>query len=91
MGDKLLLYSGEQVEVTEMEKKSLAKPIKVYNFEVEDWHTYFVSKGNVLVHNKAMSYVPKNIDKIKDSFLKRLGFDAHKIKVEALNTNKGIS
>lgn len=25
--------------------------IKVYNFEVEDWHTYFVSKQNVLVHN----------------------------------------
>jgi len=56
VGDKVLLYSGEQVEVTEMEKKSLAKPIKVYNFEVEDWHTYFVSKDNVLVHNKAMPF-----------------------------------
>ena len=23
----------------------------MYNFEVEDWHTYFVSEQNVLVHN----------------------------------------
>ncbi|WP_242825982.1 polymorphic toxin-type HINT domain-containing protein, partial [Clostridium tunisiense] len=28
------------------------KPVKVYNFEVEDWHTYFVSEIGVLVHNK---------------------------------------
>ena len=26
-------------------------PIKVYNFEVADWHTYRVSNGGVLVHN----------------------------------------
>lgn len=26
-------------------------PVKVYNFEVEDWHTYSVSKYGVLVHN----------------------------------------
>ena len=29
----------------------LDKPVKVYNFEVEDWHTYFVSEYNVFVHN----------------------------------------
>jgi hypothetical protein len=26
-------------------------PVKVYNFQVEDYHTYFVGKTNVLVHN----------------------------------------
>lgn len=26
-------------------------PIKVYNFEVEDFHTYFVGESSVLVHN----------------------------------------
>ncbi|MCC3865706.1 HINT domain-containing protein [Terrisporobacter petrolearius] len=25
--------------------------IRVYNFEVEDFHTYFVSDASVLVHN----------------------------------------
>jgi hypothetical protein len=29
----------------------LEKPVKVYNFEVADWHTYFVSDGQILVHN----------------------------------------
>ncbi|WP_278278683.1 polymorphic toxin-type HINT domain-containing protein [Acetivibrio saccincola] len=27
------------------------KPVKVYNFEVEDWHTYYVTEQGVLVHN----------------------------------------
>lgn len=30
----------------------LEAPLAVYNFEVEDWHTYFVSDSGVLVHNK---------------------------------------
>ena len=29
----------------------MEKPITVYNFEVEDFHTYFVSIRDVLVHN----------------------------------------
>jgi hypothetical protein len=29
----------------------LKTPVKVYNFEVEDFHTYYVSELNVLVHN----------------------------------------
>ena len=38
----------------------LDNPIKVYNFEVEDWHTYFVSGSSVLVHNTC-SAAPKYI------------------------------
>jgi len=29
----------------------LAEPVKVYNFEVEDYHTYFVGHDGWLVHN----------------------------------------
>ncbi len=29
----------------------LENPVKVYNFEVEDWHTYYVTEMGVLVHN----------------------------------------
>jgi intein/homing endonuclease len=39
-GDKLLLSSGEEADVEKHETERLGKPIKVYNFEVEDWHTY---------------------------------------------------
>lgn len=28
-----------------------AEPVKAYNFEVEDFHTYFVGTGCILVHN----------------------------------------
>jgi RHS repeat-associated protein len=50
-GDRLVMYSGEILEVKEAFVEYLDKPIKVYNFEVEDWHTYFVTEYNVFVHN----------------------------------------
>ncbi|HOQ36845.1 MAG TPA: polymorphic toxin-type HINT domain-containing protein, partial [Acetivibrio sp.] len=50
-GDKVYLYSGEGREVKEVRFEYLDSPIKVYNFEVEDWHTYFVSEQDVFVHN----------------------------------------
>lgn len=51
LGDEVLLYSGEVANVEKVEKEELDKYVKVYNFEVEDWHTYFVSEEDVLVHN----------------------------------------
>ncbi|MCK4259682.1 MAG: hypothetical protein KAX49_11930, partial [Halanaerobiales bacterium] len=51
VGDKLKLISGEEVEIKDIKKEKLEKPVKVYNFEVEDWHTYYVSEYAVLVHN----------------------------------------
>ena len=41
--------SVEAVEASESIK--LSEPVKVYNFEVEDFHTYYVSEQKVLVHN----------------------------------------
>jgi hypothetical protein len=64
IGDKLLLSSGKIVEIGDISKESLKQPIKVYNLEVEDWHTYFVSNVNVLVHNSCSqggSNAPKEI------------------------------
>jgi len=49
--DRLVMYSGDILEVKEVFVEYLDKPIKVYNFEVEDWHTYFVTEYNVFVHN----------------------------------------
>ncbi|MTI96027.1 MAG: hypothetical protein FH749_11190 [Firmicutes bacterium] len=58
VGDQLLLHSDEIVEITELEWIHLVTPVKVYNFEVKDWHTYFVSEIDVFVHNKALKYDP---------------------------------
>ena len=52
----------------------LDKPIKVYNFEVEDWHTYFVSVYNVFVHNtcggrRGNQKTRDHIDQVRDEFM----------------------
>ena len=50
-GDKVRLQSGVTATVDSVEKIQLEEPIQVYNFEVEDFHTYYVSEQQVLVHN----------------------------------------
>lgn len=43
--------NGEYAVVEWVEHEILENPITVYNFEVEDYHTYFVGNDAVLVHN----------------------------------------
>lgn len=50
-GDILVLYNGKNVTVEKVQHYILQAPIKVYNFEVADFHTYYVGKSSVLVHN----------------------------------------
>lgn len=47
--------------MTGSELERLAEPIKVYNLEVEDYHTYFVGDVPVLVHN----YKPENRNRMQ--------------------------
>ena len=51
-GDILVRSNGEYVVVEMVEHELLESPITVYNFEVEDFHTYHVGSASVLVHNK---------------------------------------
>uniref|UniRef100_UPI00307D85D2 polymorphic toxin-type HINT domain-containing protein n=2 Tax=Ruminococcus TaxID=1263 RepID=UPI00307D85D2 len=50
-GDVLVLSNGELVTVEFVQHEILESPIKVYNFEVEDFHTYFVGENGIFVHN----------------------------------------
>ena len=50
-GDILVLVNGEYVVVEKVQHELLECPITVYNFQVEDYHTYYVSDAGVLVHN----------------------------------------
>lgn len=50
-GDKLLNHNGELVVVEQVQHEILEAPVVVYNFEVQDYHTYFVGTNGVLVHN----------------------------------------
>ena len=51
-GDELFLINGESVVVEKAWHEALEKIITVYNFQVEDYHTYYVSDDGVLVHNE---------------------------------------
>lgn len=50
-GDILVLQNGKYVVVEKIQHEILEQPIKVYNFEVEDFHTYYVGDSSILVHN----------------------------------------
>jgi len=45
----VLVLEGKKLEITD-------KPVKVYNFKVDNFHTYHVGENRVLVHN-ANKYV----------------------------------
>ena len=51
-GDILVLVNGEYVVVEWVQHELLETPVKVYNFQVADYHTYYVTDAGVLVHNK---------------------------------------
>ncbi len=50
-GDWLENADGEILQVRSAEIEYQDTPVSVYNFEVEDWHTYYVSEEEILVHN----------------------------------------
>lgn len=50
-GTEVRLEDGSSGTVTEKEDIQLEEPVAVYNFEVEDYHTYYVSEQKALVHN----------------------------------------
>ncbi|AVH68152.1 polymorphic toxin-type HINT domain-containing protein [Nostoc sp. 'Peltigera membranacea cyanobiont' N6] len=49
VGSLLQTEDGRVIDVDRVEKRE--GEFKVYNFKVENWHTYFVSDLGVLVHN----------------------------------------
>ena len=69
-GDILVSLNGEYIIIEQVQHEILEAPIKVYNFEVMDFHTYFVGDGDgVLVHNTCgtNSILPKNGTKMNSS------------------------
>jgi Pretoxin HINT domain len=50
-GEKVVTASGKTLTVDKVNIEKTKEKTKVYNFEVEDWHTYFVSTEEILVHN----------------------------------------
>ena len=83
-GDVLVNVNGEYVILEKIEHELLESPVKVYNFEVEDFHTYYVGDSGVLVHNMC-SIKPISPKKINTGRLK--GVDVHQFKSEFIGDN----
>ncbi len=71
-GDILVLVNGEYVVVEKIQHEILEAPIAVYNFQVEDYHTYYVSNAGVLVHN--MCAKKRDIKQV-EAAAKKAGFN----------------
>ena len=51
-GDKVLLSDGTFGVVQSVSIENLSIPEATYNLEVSDFHTYYVTESNILVHNR---------------------------------------
>ncbi len=56
VGDELLDVNGNVLLVENFDVELTDEPVTVYNFQVEDFHTYHVSGFGVLVHNAGDDY-----------------------------------
>ena len=56
VGDELLDVNGNVLLVENFDVELTDDSVKVYNFQVEDYHTYHVSGLGVLVHNASNEY-----------------------------------
>ena len=50
-GMTIWFANGTKGTVEDISNEGLEEPVTVYNFEVADFHTYFVGESSVLVHN----------------------------------------
>ena len=55
-GDILVLVNGEYVVVEKVQHELLESPIKVYNFQVEDYHTYYIRGGKLISPGRPFFY-----------------------------------
>lgn len=70
----------------------LETPVKVYNFQVEDYHTYYVADSGVLVHNSCRQQAVKKAWKNEQKQVRETGQGTRKWtiaeKAELLKTGK---
>ena len=73
--DKVLLENGKYGIIRNVTLQQLETPETTYNFEVEDYHTYYVGNDGILTHNTGNcggDHMLKNIeytDKVKSQML----------------------
>ena len=67
LSDKLLLSDGSCAIIEAITVEQLEIPETTYNFEVADFHTYYVSDSKILVHNDCSSDKKALVEIIKEN------------------------
>ena len=75
-GDLLRLADERNIPVKQKGFEYLEEPVLVYNFEVEDFHTYYVSGLGVLVHSICQGAGSNNPSEV----IEGTSYDINKIK-----------
>ena len=65
VGDKLVSVNGEDLIIEDYYLELTEEPVSVYNFQVEDFHTYFVGDCAVWVHNAECKVSPSRREHIE--------------------------
>ncbi len=65
IGDEVLTGDRSCAIIEEIQKETLVKAETTYNFEVEDFHTYYVSEECILVHNKCPKVFTEDQDAVQ--------------------------
>ena len=94
--DKLLFSNGEYGIINHIEVELLAEPQTTYNFEVEDFHTYYVGENEILVHNRCdkewgkerQRYWKEQAEKYKNSINEKNISNSGKYKLSKDNINR---
>ena len=77
VGDIVINASGDTYSIDTINIEIVDKPVTVYNFQVEDFHTYHVGNLGVLVHN-ANNYGTDWSDGITDNISSQAEADVYK-------------
>ncbi|MDI7184518.1 polymorphic toxin-type HINT domain-containing protein [Leptospira santarosai] len=59
--DLFLDKAGEKISIHSIVKETHKEKIPVFNFEVEDYHTYYVGETCILVHNDSVKMLQEKI------------------------------
>lgn len=85
--------SGTAVVIHSIKKEKLENKVPVFNFEVEDYHTYYVSEDCILVHNDSVKVLQDRIGAgEKPGFFSGLGEKfTNLVKGNGFNTNASLN
>ena len=67
INDGILSSDGKSLKIVEIKESDYFIKKEVYNLYVEDNHNYFVTKGELLVHNRGKQYTAEEILKLMEA------------------------